>query len=172
MLPGGEGGAHAGVRGDVVFRWCRRLYRRIFASSIVLAALLSSIANACTYLPKPSAETIFERSSTVFHGTAVKAEAFGPGHVFVRIWWKVDEVFKGKVPKGKSTITNYVCGGVFVLVGQPYVVSTDEIELGNPDPSDFGMIVDFGTRAAWTETLEHDRLVREFRRLSKRKQSN
>jgi hypothetical protein len=179
MLPGGERGADAGVRGG---NFAPLGVCRLLLTWMIVASATASAA-ACSRIPSnPSPKYLFEHSTSIFRGIATSAEVidlgntynarivgdYGPreiGYVFVKVKWQVTEVFKGTNPQGKAAGTSYICGGVFVHVGQPYVFTLS----AGDDLEKFGMIGlldDAGTKGAWESAEEYNKLIKEFRALS------
>jgi hypothetical protein len=131
----------------------------------------STQAFACSYSKPPSTEVIFRDASYVFRGIATKAETVGPDNIGIKVWWKVEENFKGHGLENNSTLTNSVCAGAIIVVGQPYVVTVERIEKSDVDDMDdvSGWLVDSGTKGAWFDKQAYEQLVQEFRNLSKSK---
>jgi hypothetical protein len=152
----------------------------IFVALIALTCACVEPAIACSGLPPRSPEEIFRDSDYVFRGIAIKVEAIKiheeteefEGYPLVKVYWQVDEVFKGKNIKSYATVTNYICGGVMIFVGQPYVVSVDHQQDMDSQPESrdvAGILDDQGTFGVWTDKKQYENLNREFKKLSKRK---
>jgi hypothetical protein len=181
VLPGGEGGAEAGL---ITLRTFRRTEfgSRIAAAFFVLIAwpfTLISHSNACSRLgPPPTPEKIFLESSAVFKGVVTSAElidfsdfsgtpGYGVGELdakalkalpLVKVRWRVEEIFKGRPIEGKSALIAYImCVDDLIVVGQPYVFSISPFESDFPNimrakhPDVIGIINTDGTAGQWEE---------------------
>jgi hypothetical protein len=159
-----------------------------FWSSCIAAALLVfgvfSSASACSRLPTQTPAEIFNGAELLFRGIVVGAEAVElpigeelPQDVVaaVKVKWRSLEVFKGNVPKEGLAYTQYICGGVNIVIGSPYVISLRKLNVSE-DPVEFqdfykshpGMnwyLDDSGTRSAWERPEEYKKFVKEFQKL-------
>jgi hypothetical protein len=158
--------------------------------AIVLAIGLTFIAKAtaCSPLPEYSPADVFRDDDVIFKGIAVAAEAMDlpveevvpDGVVFaVKLRWRVQELYKGRLPKEDWAMTNYLCGGVPVVVGQPYIVALSKLELDTANRdipkrwveqnSNVKWTLDErGTKAEFNDQDAYERLSKEFKKLSKK----
>jgi hypothetical protein len=179
MLPRGEGGADAGLM-QVSAYWLRNWGSRISAALFVLA--ICSTAIACSSPPNKTAAEIFNEAAVVFKGVAISAELMNlpeteeiPKDVpYIQVRWRVDEVYKGSDFEKDSAVTQYFCGGVKIVVGQPYIFSFVTSDLGEGGKSVFAaypdlkwILYDLGTRGAWETPEEYDSLTAEFQKMSR-----
>jgi hypothetical protein len=149
---------------------------------LLVIALFSAAANAnaCSYSKVPTIEDTFKSSVAVFRGTithaevlkATKSETDAYYHV-IKVYWKIDEVYKGKGLAGKSAITTDIgCGSVTVVVGQQYVFAI--WPFGSDEKADarlkdaIGTLDNFGTGSAYFSQSTFEQLRRDFKKLSKR----
>lgn len=165
-----------------IVRNLRKMSRIIRAVALLFPLTAISDVFACTQIPTPPASSIFDEASEVFKGVAVSVELMDfragderpmglPEEIpFIRVRWRVEEIYKGKHIENSSAMTQYFCGGVTIVVGQPYVFSVlpfDEMDntavAAYPDL--IGSLYDFGTKGAWEDPERYQELVREFKKL-------
>lgn len=154
----------------------RRFLTMFLVVSIVALLGTTQRAVSCSRPLQATPAEMFTRSVAVFSGTATSVVLIRPDLIGiadfipqVEVRWQIDEVYKGKNLERRSATTQYFCGGVFIVVGQPYVFvvgSTDESEGSEGIPQDvIGYLDDQGTKGEWQDTEEFTRLVTEFRKL-------
>ncbi len=164
--------------------------------SLVIAVLVFLLSGAevfpCSRMPRTPEET-FDSYVAVFRGVVTSAEAIPlkpgtpeerevakTGLMLIKVRWKIEEIFKGKDLEGKSAYTtNYYCGGVPIIVGQPYVFAIGPIEKDKQIFSQkifgsdlIGYLDDLGTIGVYSFADRHDKydaLIAGFKKLSKRK---
>ena len=133
-------------------------------------------AFACSK-PMPSTpREIFDRSVAVFKGVLISAELVDAinigtdeGIPIVKVRWRLDEVYKGRNLQEGFAVTQYFCGGVFAIVGQPYVFALwpvpEELSAVENLSGIKGILDDQGTKGEWKEADEFGLLVTEFQKL-------
>jgi hypothetical protein len=161
---------------------------RIAAIAFAIGLTFTAKATACSPLPEFSPADIFRDDDVIFKGVAVAAEAMNlpVDEVFtddlvlaVKVRWRIQELYKGQLPKEDWAMTNYICGGVSVVVGQPYIVALWKLELdtanGNvpkrwvEENSNVKWTLDErGTKAQFNDPNSYDRLSEAFKNLSKK----
>jgi hypothetical protein len=162
--------------------------------SLVVAVLFFLLSGAetfaCSRMPR-TREQLFDSYIAVFSGVAISAEviplvpgtelekeAAKTGIMPIKVRWKIDEIFKGKDLEGKSAFTtNYYCGGVPIIVGQPYVFAIGPIERDSEifgssmNSADIiGYLDDLGTMGIFSfenAPEKYNSLVAGFKKLSK-----
>jgi hypothetical protein len=190
VLPRGEGGAEVGLMFELR-NILKSLGSRIAAAFFVLIIGTLTICNtaiACSKLPEVSTIDIFKQADVVFRGTVVAAESVDlpngedipDGLVYaVKLRWHVEEMYKGQLEKEDWAITTYICGGVRITVGQPYIFSLSKYEVEDFDdeaskrwlkenPNMKWSLDERGTKGVFDEPLEYERLSKEFKKLSKK----
>ena len=168
--------------------------KRGIGKSLVLAVLLFALNSAdvlsCSRMPS-TPKQLFDSYVAVFRGVAISAEvmplvpgtelgkeAAKTGIVPIIVRWKIDEIFKGKDLEGKSAYTtNYYCGGVPIIVGQPYVFAIGPIDKENEISGQkmfgddiIGYLDDLGTGSIFSIEGGHkkyDALIAGFQKLSR-----
>jgi hypothetical protein len=146
---------------------------------VILFSLVQH-ASACSRLRQP-AEEEFRNALAVFRGTGTSAELIKPKflsteqakddfYLYTKVRWKVDEVFKGEHLEGKAAIELFFCGSGPIVVGAPYVFVIDkpseDLEVGGDV---IGLFSAVGPFSFQEDMGAFDKLVREVRKLSKRK---
>jgi hypothetical protein len=158
---------------------------RLLSSACILVLSIVPEVFACSPNKMPSPEATFVNSVAVFRGTITRAEVLKPNNdeerqaykngIFgIKVYWKIDEVFKGRNLDGKSAeTTTFPCGNVLAVVGQPYIFSISPFGGGEEsDPSlrdSIGVLDETGTTAEFLSPESFQMLNREFSKLSKRK---
>lgn len=147
----------------------------------IAALSFTASSLACSPAVPRSGTQIFKESAYVFHGTAIRAEAvflkneqgFVEEVPLVKVYWKVDKIYKGKNIGNRATVTNMICGGALVIVGAPYVVSLRPLQEGENKTADFsdliGVLDDQGTISELQYPEKFERLVAEFKKLKTKK---
>ena len=161
---------------------------KIIAIALAIGLTFTAKASACSQLPEYSPADVFRDDDVIFKGIVVAAEAMDlpieevvPDDVVfaVKLRWRVQELYKGRLPKEDRAMTNYLCGGVPVVVGQSYIVALTKLELDTANEyipkrwveenSNVKWILDErGTKAEFTDQDAYERLSREFKTLSKK----
>jgi hypothetical protein len=149
----------------------------LLGAFLAVTLCLSANSLACSAPLPRSAKQIFRDSAYVFHGTAIRAEAVflenEQGRVddvpLIKVYWKVDRIFKGKNIGKRASVTNLICGAVNVVVGTPYVVSLQAWQGEAGQISGFGDVLgildDQGTFGEFQEPEKFATLVTEFEKL-------
>jgi hypothetical protein len=147
-------------------------------------SLTSISASACSISGIPTSADVFRSSVAVFRGTITRAEIVNRAkqdeeknadsiHI-IKVYWRVDEVFKGKNLVGKSALTStFYCFTVPIVVGQQYVFSVSPFthdENFYPRSKDaIGELNSFGTESDFFSQVNYEQRLLDFRKLSKRK---
>ncbi len=105
---------------------------------------------------------------------SVDGGPFRPDRLFfVKARWSVQEVFKGSAIGNKTTITQYICGGVFIVPGMVYVVSVEKLTQNEASlkltKGVFGSLDEAGTVGGWSNLAEFEKLQSAFRKFKKAK---
>lgn len=113
------------------------LKRLLFCAALVLLGTALE-ASACARLQRTT-EDNFKDLIAVFRGTVTSAEVIQPkfssseeakeaeGIFFVKVRWKVEEIFKGENLEGKSAVTSSFCGAGPIVVGAIYVFAIEKL---------------------------------------------
>jgi hypothetical protein len=170
------------IRADnrsTAYGWAKLL----LLSGLVLVTAVAE-ASACSPNKNPVAEDTFTNSVAVFRGTITRAEVMKPkndeerqaneaGIFGIKVYWQIDDVFKGKDLVGKSAVTTtFPCGNVLAVVGQPYIISISPFGGGEKsDPifnDSIGVLDESGTTAEFLSPERYQMLVNKFKKLRKR----
>ena len=154
----------------------RHWFFQLITCLLILGSCFDQQALGCSQALPATPREIVDRSVAVFRGGLISAELVDLGNIgteeyipLVKVRWRLEEVYKGQNLGDGFAVTQYFCGGVFPIVGQPYIFALGPVD---EDQSTAGVLSgikgyldDQGTKGEWKEADEFGFLVAEFQKL-------